>query len=256
MLIVAVLIVAVAALITGVLTDQVTLTWTALGLTAVGAIALVWPMIRGKLPRIRGRAGLPWRRQARVTPELRPAAVERSDAARPAADPDEPGDFVAEPPMTPATASDEPDERAEPPAPSAQSSADLPDAGHRNRGPVQPPTGDRHAEQPCEAAALRDDDTNGGPPDTSEPCTNGQATEHHGSTPGGVVQPSVGPGLEPTRATEVLVHVVPGRRRYHTAGCELIAERPTDAVVLEEALEEGLSACTRCSASVSVGPAR
>lgn len=43
-----------------------------------------------------------------------------------------------------------------------------------------------------------------------------------------------------------VVYVVRGRRRYHSAGCRLLADRDTDRVLADEAHEEGLSPCTVC----------
>ena len=43
-----------------------------------------------------------------------------------------------------------------------------------------------------------------------------------------------------------VVYVQPGRRRFHRQGCELIADRETDDIALEDARDEGFSACTVC----------
>ncbi|MCD2198236.1 hypothetical protein LQ327_33215 [Actinomycetospora endophytica] len=43
-----------------------------------------------------------------------------------------------------------------------------------------------------------------------------------------------------------VVSVQPGRRRYHRPGCEVIADRATDDIALEDARDEGFSPCTRC----------
>lgn len=43
-----------------------------------------------------------------------------------------------------------------------------------------------------------------------------------------------------------LVHVVPGRRRYHRAGCASLTGRVSEELTIDEAREEGFSACTAC----------
>ncbi|MHA6792260.1 hypothetical protein ACVGVM_01865 [Pseudonocardia bannensis] len=43
-----------------------------------------------------------------------------------------------------------------------------------------------------------------------------------------------------------IVHVVPGRRRYHTPECRLLNSHADEQITLEEAHEEGFSACTTC----------
>jgi hypothetical protein len=43
-----------------------------------------------------------------------------------------------------------------------------------------------------------------------------------------------------------LVHVVPGRRRFHLTGCRLLDGHADEQITADEAREEGLSACTRC----------
>lgn len=43
-----------------------------------------------------------------------------------------------------------------------------------------------------------------------------------------------------------VVHVVPGRRRYHIDSCRQLAGRDTQELTFEEAREEGFSPCTAC----------
>jgi hypothetical protein len=45
---------------------------------------------------------------------------------------------------------------------------------------------------------------------------------------------------------EALVHVVPGRKRYHLASCRQVAGRGTEELTYVEAKEEGFSPCTAC----------
>lgn len=47
-------------------------------------------------------------------------------------------------------------------------------------------------------------------------------------------------------STGVTVVVVPGRRRFHRPECDLVAGRSMEQVHVEEAADEGFSACTTC----------
>ncbi|GAA5117879.1 hypothetical protein GCM10025762_33740 [Haloechinothrix salitolerans] len=52
----------------------------------------------------------------------------------------------------------------------------------------------------------------------------------------------------PSRAREQpsFVRVVSGRRRYHVADCSLLEGLPDNVISLDEAQEEGFTACTAC----------
>ena len=61
---------------------------------------------------------------------------------------------------------------------------------------------------------------------------------------------------------DAVVHVVPGRRRYHIDGCRHLSGRENQELTFEEAREEGFSPCTACmpdialaARAVSGGPA-
>lgn len=43
------------------------------------------------------------------------------------------------------------------------------------------------------------------------------------------------------------VHVIPGRRRYHSSTCTLLAGREQEVLALEDAIDEGFTACSVCS---------
>ncbi|TNY34742.1 hypothetical protein [Thermomonospora catenispora] len=45
---------------------------------------------------------------------------------------------------------------------------------------------------------------------------------------------------------EALVHVIPGRKRYHLSTCRQVAGRDTEELTYVEAREEGFSPCTAC----------
>lgn len=78
-----------------------------------------------------------------------------------------------------------------------------------------------------------------------------EADEADAEPPSGIsASDGVEPGVEdPTE--EPVVHVVPGRRRYHVAACKLLNGHSDESITLEEAHEEGFTACTTC---VPAGP--
>ncbi|MER6830049.1 hypothetical protein ABT352_28970 [Streptosporangium sp. NPDC000563] len=62
--------------------------------------------------------------------------------------------------------------------------------------------------------------------------------------------PVAGPATAAARrgalAPEAIVLVIPGRKRYHVAGCRQLAGRDHEELTHEEALEEGFTPCTTC----------
>ncbi|GGK47905.1 hypothetical protein Ppa06_04470 [Planomonospora parontospora subsp. parontospora] len=52
---------------------------------------------------------------------------------------------------------------------------------------------------------------------------------------------------------EAIVLVIPGRRRYHVAGCRQLADREHEELTHEEAREEGFTPCTTCLSELSGG---
>lgn len=56
---------------------------------------------------------------------------------------------------------------------------------------------------------------------------------------------------EITRADDVVVFSIPGRKRFHRAGCRHLRSRRCNELTLEEALDEGFSACTNCSGNAA-----
>lgn len=49
-----------------------------------------------------------------------------------------------------------------------------------------------------------------------------------------------------TPSTDGLVLVIPGRRRFHQPGCELLTGHDAEKLTEEEAREEEFTPCTRC----------
>jgi hypothetical protein len=58
--------------------------------------------------------------------------------------------------------------------------------------------------------------------------------------------PSQASNEAPALNGDLTVRVIPGRRRFHVADCRLTAGKTTEEISLEEAQEEGFSACTTC----------
>ena len=52
---------------------------------------------------------------------------------------------------------------------------------------------------------------------------------------------------------DALVLVLPGRKRYHVAGCRQLAGREHQELIIEEALEEGFTPCTTCLPDSALG---
>ncbi|WP_433377248.1 hypothetical protein [Streptosporangium sp. CA-115845] len=75
-------------------------------------------------------------------------------------------------------------------------------------------------------------------------------------------QPRRGPVAGPATATatrrgaldaEAIVLVIPGRKRYHVAGCRQLAGRDHEELTHEEAREEGFTPCTTCLPEPAAG---
>ncbi|WP_030909810.1 hypothetical protein [Streptosporangium amethystogenes] len=75
-------------------------------------------------------------------------------------------------------------------------------------------------------------------------------------------QPRRGPVAGPATATaarrgaldaEAIVLVIPGRKRYHVAGCRQLAGRDHEELTHEEAREEGFTPCTSCLPESTAG---
>ncbi|GGL20337.1 hypothetical protein [Planomonospora parontospora] len=67
--------------------------------------------------------------------------------------------------------------------------------------------------------------------------------------------PAAGPASARQGAldAEAIVLVIPGRRRYHVAGCRQLAGREHEELTHEEAREEGFTPCTTCLPELSGG---
>ncbi|NYD38800.1 hypothetical protein [Actinomycetospora corticicola] len=52
----------------------------------------------------------------------------------------------------------------------------------------------------------------------------------------------------PELAGTTVVHVVPGRMRYHVQGCQVIDGQQVEDLTVDDARDEGFTACSRCAA--------
>ncbi|MGE5287870.1 MAG: hypothetical protein ACM3ML_11825 [Micromonosporaceae bacterium] len=77
----------------------------------------------------------------------------------------------------------------------------------------------------------------------AEAVAAGSAMAGAGARDRGRLRPAAAASATPESA---LVFVIPGRRRFHVQGCDRLVGRLTEELTLNEALEEGFSACTAC----------
>ncbi|MGW5684432.1 hypothetical protein [Nonomuraea sp. NPDC003754] len=74
-------------------------------------------------------------------------------------------------------------------------------------------------------------------------------------------RPATAPGAPPRPAAgaprgispDAIVLVIPGRKRYHVAGCRQLAGREYEELTFEEAREEGFTPCTTCLPDAALG---
>lgn len=79
-----------------------------------------------------------------------------------------------------------------------------------------------------------------------------QPTPQAGPTADAPTPEGAGMAMPEDVAAPGTVSVVPGRRRYHRGGCRLLAGRESEEISLDEAREEGFTACTTCIPDRSV----
>ncbi|MQA94768.1 MAG: hypothetical protein GEV11_08985, partial [Streptosporangiales bacterium] len=122
-----------------------------------------------------------------------------------------------------------------------------------------------------------------GPRDSGPRGAGSGGTRRRGANSGGMGSGGTGPGVgpgdrasAPGRATapatrgdddegetypvptgldvplDAIVHVVPGRRRYHLGSCRQLRGRQSEELTYEEAHEEGFSACTACMPDIAL----
>jgi hypothetical protein len=100
-----------------------------------------------------------------------------------------------------------------------------------------------------EPEALVDGPASGTPAPASEAPSGGVTDlapdEPHATAGTGADVPDV--GARTTGDTPPgTVRVVPGRHRFHREDCRLLVGKPVEEIGLDEALEEGFTACTAC----------
>lgn len=75
----------------------------------------------------------------------------------------------------------------------------------------------------------------------AKPAAGSGPTRSARRAPAGTTEAATG-----TQVGGEVVHVVPGRRRYHRAGCMFLEGRVSEELTVGEAQEEGFSGCTAC----------
>ncbi|NMO92281.1 hypothetical protein [Actinomycetospora sp. TBRC 11914] len=90
-------------------------------------------------------------------------------------------------------------------------------------------------------------------PEVAEPTPG--AAEVPEPTPTKTPEPAPTPVVvtpEPATARDgaAVVHVVPGRMRYHVDGCEVLDGHDAEALTVDDARDEGFTACSRCAVGV------
>ncbi|GAA3418925.1 hypothetical protein [Streptosporangium vulgare] len=127
----------------------------------------------------------------------------------------------------------------------AGASAPLPPKGPMPAGPLPAPHG-----MPARPHGVPAQMPN-------QPSAPQQMVVRHGmqQVPAAPTQPRRGPVAAPATAAaarrgaldpEAIVLVIPGRKRYHVAGCRQLAGREHEELTYEEAREEGFTPCTTC----------
>ncbi|GII02441.1 hypothetical protein [Planobispora takensis] len=132
---------------------------------------------------------------------------------------------------------------------SAGTAPPLPYGGPATAGPMPAP----------HMAASHQHRAPGGPPVPAPPGM-GQTVPAVGRTPSAATGPRPVPAAGPASATrqgvldaDAIVLVIPGRRRYHVAGCRQLAGREHEELTHEEAREEGFTPCTTCLPEFTAG---
>lgn len=208
MLVFVVIVLAAGCLLGGLLAGQLALIWGALGLSLAGAALLAFVLVRG---RRQGSGGVG---------EVKDLAV----GDRP----------VAEAVTLPAAEDNSAAEVAQPPA----DAMTLPAADDHSAAEVgQPPAEDVGPPAVDDVA----------PADDGDLAVSLRAAADVEGPGGDAADPATEAGQSPVGGDgERIVRVVPGRRRFHAEDCRLLADRAAEEISLDEAREEGFSACTAC----------
>jgi outer membrane biosynthesis protein TonB len=112
-----------------------------------------------------------------------------------------------------------------------------------------PPTGEpAESAEPQEAAEPQE---SAEPPEAAEPDVRAPAVVEEPAPvaeepAAGPVPAAAEPAEEPVAAVSTVL-VVPGRHRYHQAGCSMLDGREPETLDLDEAREEGFTPCSRCA---------
>jgi len=81
-------------------------------------------------------------------------------------------------------------------------------------------------------------------PTVDEPAVAAESVAVDERTPVGELAVESAPVVEPPR--DLLVRVIPGRYRFHATDCRLLTGHSAERISLDEARDEGFTACTTC----------
>jgi len=109
------------------------------------------------------------------------------------------------------------------------------------RRPASSPVIDAASGPPAEPASVA-----GQPSDESVSDADQGTTGDEPAVAAEADTPGQAPDVTQQGPPVLLVQVLPGRRRFHLEECRLLAGRPGEVISLQEALDEGFTACTAC----------
>jgi hypothetical protein len=266
MLVFVAVVVAAGLLVAGLLAGQAALLWAALAVSLAGAALLAFVLLRGR-NRTAGSA------EAGATPnaesevdEPPTLADEPAGEAAEAAEPAPAASTVAA-----ESAAGQPAKAAESTAEEstvvAESAADEPAAETESAVVAEPAVPAKiETAEPAAAKATEPVKSEAAEPvatTTAEPAAAATAEPAAAAT----AEPTKGETAEPAAATatepaevsgpaagatvadgpgDLLVRVIPGRRRFHVDDCRLLSGHSAEQISLDEARDEGFTACTTC----------
>jgi hypothetical protein len=258
MLVFVAVVVAAGLLVAGLLAGQAALLWAALAVSLAGAALLAFVLLRGR-NRTAGSA------EAGATPnaesevdEPPTLADEPAGEAAEAAEPAPAASTVAA-----ESAAGQPAKAAESTAEEstvvAESAADEPAAETESAVVAEPAVPAKiETAEPAAAKATEPVKSEAAEPvatTTAEPAAAATAEPTKGET----AEPAAATATEPAEVSgpaagatvadgpgDLLVRVIPGRRRFHVDDCRLLSGHSAEQISLDEARDEGFTACTTC----------
>src|SRR5882757_10107102 len=212
MLVFVAVVVAAGLLVAGLLAGQAALLWAALAVSLAGAALFAFVLLRG-------------RNRTADSAEAGAAPDAESDLDEPSAVADEPAGEAAEvAESAPAASTAVAESAADQPAKVTESTAEESTVV---------------AESAADEAAAETESAVPAKIETAEPAAAKATEPDEVSGPAAGATVADGPG-------DLLVRVIPGRRRFHVDDCRLLSGHSAEQISLDEARDEGFTACTTC----------